>query len=317
MVLDTQPTANVTVTVAGHAGSDVTPNPTTLAFTSVNWQTAQTVTVKAGDDSDTTNDTVTLTHSATSSDSDYNGVLIAGVTVTVTDNDTITTITTITTGGGGGGGAPEAEEPPSEQELAQLAADRFDDVDADDYFAPAVGWMLTHAITVGCDDDSFCVGQPVTRQHFVVFLWRAAGEPEPSQPGSQIFADVTADGYADKAIGWAAENGITVGCATDDDGNRRFCPRRPSTRAQISAFLYRYTGALHNPEQVFADVDPSSYYAAAVAWMNTHAITTGCADDSFCPHRPATRAHTATFLHRIATRPDSWGTNGGILKQPS
>ena len=64
-------------------------------------------------------------------------------------------------------------------------------------------------------------------------------------------------------------------------------------------------------------MDPSSYYAAAVAWMNTHAITTGCADDSFCPHRPATRAHTATFLHRIATRPDSWGTNGGILKQPS
>ena len=39
---------------------------------------------------------------------------------------------------------------------------------------------LTHGITVGCDDDSFCAGQPVTRKHFVVFLWRAAGQPEPS-----------------------------------------------------------------------------------------------------------------------------------------
>ena len=222
--------------------------------------------------------------------------------------------------GAGGGGAPETEGPKagaSEQELTQLAADGFDDVDTDDYFAPAVGWMLTHGITVGCDDDSFCVGQPVTRQHFVVFLWRAAGEPEPSQSGSQIFADVTEDGYADKAIGWAFEHAITVGCAPDDDGNRRFCPHTPSTRAHISAFLYRYTGALHAPERVFADVDPSSYYAAAVTWMNTRGITTGCADDSFCPDRLATRAQAATFIYRIATRPDSWETNEGILKQPS
>ena len=53
VVLDTEPTANVTVTVAGHAGTDVTPNPTTLTFTASNWDTAQTVTVTAGDDADT------------------------------------------------------------------------------------------------------------------------------------------------------------------------------------------------------------------------------------------------------------------------
>ena len=33
VVLDTEPTANVVVTVAGHAGTDVTPDPTTLTFT--------------------------------------------------------------------------------------------------------------------------------------------------------------------------------------------------------------------------------------------------------------------------------------------
>ena len=221
-------------------------------------------------------------------------------------------------GGGGGGGPPETEElkdGASEQELARLAADRFEDVDTDDYFAPAVGWMLTHGITVGCDDDSFCVGRPVTRQHFVVFLWRAAGEPEPSQPGSQIFEDVTEGGYANEAIGWAFEQGVTVGCFTDDSDKRRFCPHGPSTRAHISAFLHRYAGAQHPSDRVFADVDPSSYYAAAVAWMHTHGITTGCADDSFCPHKPATRAHAGTFIYRIAIRPDSWGTSGGILKQ--
>ena len=53
VVLDSEPTANVVVTVAGHAGTDVTPNPTTLTFTTSNWDTAQTVTVTAGNDADT------------------------------------------------------------------------------------------------------------------------------------------------------------------------------------------------------------------------------------------------------------------------
>ena len=87
MVLDTQPTANVTVTVAGHAGTDLTLTPATLTFTPLNWDTAQTVTVTAGHDADAANDSVSLTHSAQSTDSGYEGITIAGVAVTVTDND--------------------------------------------------------------------------------------------------------------------------------------------------------------------------------------------------------------------------------------
>ena len=41
----------------------------------------------AVNDADTTNDTVSLTHSAASTDADYSGITIAGVTVTVEDND--------------------------------------------------------------------------------------------------------------------------------------------------------------------------------------------------------------------------------------
>ena len=90
VVLDSQPTANVTVTVAGHAGTDVTPSPTSLTFTTANWNMAQTVTVTAGDDADTANDTVTLTHSAASTDSNYGGITIGSVVVTVADNDSLT-----------------------------------------------------------------------------------------------------------------------------------------------------------------------------------------------------------------------------------
>ena len=91
VVLDTRPTADVVVTVAGHAGTDVTLNPTALTFTSITWDTAQTVTVTAGQDADGTNDTVSLTHGATSTDSGYAGIAIAGVAVTVSDDDTPST----------------------------------------------------------------------------------------------------------------------------------------------------------------------------------------------------------------------------------
>ena len=84
VVLDSQPTNNVTVTVAGHSITDVTltPSSAALAFTTMNWDTPQTVTVKAG------NDSVTLTHSATSPDANYDEITIASVTVTVNDTDT-------------------------------------------------------------------------------------------------------------------------------------------------------------------------------------------------------------------------------------
>ena len=86
VVLDSQPTADVTVTVAGHAGTEVAPNPTSLIFTTSNWETPQTITVSAAD-TVTMNDTVTLTHSAASTDSNYSSITIADVTVTVNDDD--------------------------------------------------------------------------------------------------------------------------------------------------------------------------------------------------------------------------------------
>ncbi len=87
MVLNTQPTANVTVTVAGHVGTDVTPTPASLTFTTSNWTTAQAVTVTAGDDANRANETVSLTHGATSADANYHDITISSVTVTVDDND--------------------------------------------------------------------------------------------------------------------------------------------------------------------------------------------------------------------------------------
>ena len=62
--LATEPTVNVSVTITGHSGTDLTLNKTTLTFTDTSWDAAQTVTVTAGDDDGAGNDAATLTHTA-------------------------------------------------------------------------------------------------------------------------------------------------------------------------------------------------------------------------------------------------------------
>jgi hypothetical protein len=84
--LATQPVADVTVTLT--PGSQLAASAPTLTFTSANWFQAQLVTVTAIDDpvAEGTHGAV-VTHLATSSDAAYNGLAVADLPVTVTDND--------------------------------------------------------------------------------------------------------------------------------------------------------------------------------------------------------------------------------------
>ncbi len=89
VVLDAQPASNVVIGVTRSGSSDVTVSPATLTFTSSNWDTAQTVTVRAAQDADAVNDAASTTHAvvAASSADEYDAVSVAGVAVTVADDD--------------------------------------------------------------------------------------------------------------------------------------------------------------------------------------------------------------------------------------
>ena len=90
VVLDTQPTADVTITITGHAGTDVTLSKDSLTFTADNWETPQTVTVSAAQDDDAAADAaVTLSHTVNGT-GEYAPVTAASVTVTIVDEDTST-----------------------------------------------------------------------------------------------------------------------------------------------------------------------------------------------------------------------------------
>ncbi len=80
-----KPIASVTVAVSKSSGdSDLTVSPASLTFMTTNWNTGQEVTVSAADDTDTTNGTATIAHSA--SGGGYMAVT-GDVNVTESDND--------------------------------------------------------------------------------------------------------------------------------------------------------------------------------------------------------------------------------------
>ena len=91
VALASEPTGGVTVTVSSD-NEDVTAGGP-LTFTASDWSTAQTVTVAAAQDANATDDTATLTNTAEGGG--YDGES-AGVTVTVTDDDTAPTAITLT-----------------------------------------------------------------------------------------------------------------------------------------------------------------------------------------------------------------------------
>ena len=95
VVLDSEPTGDVTVTVGGATGdvsvdtSTASGDQNTLTFTSTTWNTARTVTVKAADDDDAVADTVvTLTHAVSGADYGSSSVSAGSVAVTITESDT-------------------------------------------------------------------------------------------------------------------------------------------------------------------------------------------------------------------------------------
>ena len=95
VVLNSQPTASVTVTPSSD-NSDVAVS-SALTFTTTNWNTAQTVTVTAAQDSDAVDDAATISHAVMGGD--YGAVTAASVAVTVDDDEvpdtTAPTVTSI------------------------------------------------------------------------------------------------------------------------------------------------------------------------------------------------------------------------------
>ena len=97
VVLDTLPSGNVVITPTSDSLGDVTINRATLNFNTGNWNTPQQVVITAAEDGDSTDDTATISHTATGA-AEYAALAdIDSVVVTVTDNDTPAVVLSQTT----------------------------------------------------------------------------------------------------------------------------------------------------------------------------------------------------------------------------
>lgn len=157
-----------------------------------------------------------------------------------------------------------------------------------------IDWAIGGGVTNGTSATTFSPEEGCTRAQVMTFLWRAAGQPEPTSSANP-FADVKAGQYYYKAVLWAVEHGITNGMSATEFGPDNTC-----TRAQIVTFLWRYEGkpAPSSTRNPFADVSTGSYYGSAVLWAVEHGITNGMSATEFCPENTCTRAQVVTFLYR-------------------
>ena len=98
--LNSQPTASVTIPLTSSNTAEGTVSPTSVVFTTTNWNVAQTVTVKGVDDFVVDGNQVYFarTSAATSTDPGYNGFNASDVSVTNTDNDSAGIVVSPTTG---------------------------------------------------------------------------------------------------------------------------------------------------------------------------------------------------------------------------
>ena len=179
-------------------------------------------------------------------------------------------------------------------EEAKPTENPFTDVGSGMYYTVPVLWAVENRVTAGTSATTFGPNDGCTRAQVVTFLWRAAGQPEPT--GSRNpFTDVSASAYYYKAVLWAVENGITAGTSATT-----FSPDGTCTRAQIVTFLWRYEGtpAPASAGNPFVDVPTGAYYEKAVLWAAQSNVTAGTSATTFSPDATCTRAQVVTFLYR-------------------
>ena len=190
----------------------------------------------------------------------------------------------------------------------------FSDVDGRSVHHPAIEALASQGVFDGteCGPRSFCPGEAIDRKTMAVWMVRVIDGENPAALSATRFSDVDAESFHAPFVERMAQLGITRGCG---DGTR-FCPDRPTTRAEMAVFLSRaydladdgpFPGVLiaheAGPEPGFSDVPADAWYAADVVRLAASGITRGCGDGTrFCPDRTTTRAEMATFLWRAKNR---------------
>lgn len=174
----------------------------------------------------------------------------------------------------------------------------FTDVSRTSWFYADAAFVYEKGLFSGTDSSTFSPDASMTRAMLVTVLYRLEGQP--AVTGNSSFADVKSGVYYERAVIWAAANGIVTGT-----GSASFSPDAKVTREQLAAILYRYAQyrkldpSANAKLNGFSDADNVSGYAsAALGWAVVEGLVNG-ASGRLMPKGNATRAQVAAIFHRF------------------
>lgn len=294
IVLTSAPTADVIINISTDA--QATTDVPGVTFTSSNWSVAQTITVTAVDDFVAEGaHTATITHSATSADSAYNGLAVNSVVASVTDNETAGI--SITESGGSTdiveGGATDSYDvvltsAPSDTVSVNITTDSETTTDKTTLTFLTSNWSSVQTVTVTAVDDA--VGEGVhssTVQH-------TASSTDSNYNGISI-ADVVAsitDNDIPAVI--ATESGgstdVEEGSGTTTDTITYSLQTTPSGDANVEIFIS------FDSSQVTVDGNSGSPYKITLKSGNswTVSVIVEAVDDTLCEQN-----HSSTLSHSV------------------
>ncbi len=183
---------------------------------------------------------------------------------------------------------------------AASAAD-FNDVNADDWFAGAVEYVVANNLMGGYNATSFGPNDNLSRAMVVQVLYNKEGQPAIS--GKHEFTDVPADQWFNNAVTWGTQKGVMGGY-----GNGKFGPNDNVTLEQIAVILWNYSGNptfIGSAESLGAH---SGWAANGLGWAAEKGILTNVPYQAVT--EAATRAQTAQMLTNYLS--DNSGIADGI-----
>ncbi len=298
VVLNTQPTGTVTIAITGGDTSIATVSPTSLTFTTGDWDTPQTVTV-TGQDEDIdhgVSKSVTIYHTPSGRGyGDRETVLlsvnvldddIAGITVTETSGSTATT----EAGGADTISVVLDTEPTANVTIAVSSSDTTEGtVDTSSLVFTASNWSTPQIVTVTGQDDNLADGD----QSYNIVLAKAVSGDVHYGGSLTVYnainpTDVSVTNTDDDAGVILSTSAVTVTEAAGSSNTANYTVKlsiQPSGNVTVTPT---------SSDTSVATVSPASLIFTTANWNSVQTVTVTGVDDSSDGERSTTISHTVT-----------------------
>jgi len=170
----------------------------------------------------------------------------------------------------------------------------FSDVPASHWAYNAVSFVSGRELFSGVGDGKFAPGLATNRAMIAQVLHSLKYKPEPATENP--FVDVADNAWYEKAVTWAAENGVVAGY-----GNGIFGPDINITREQLVVMLWSYAGRSKASDDryagTFKDGEDISFWAVdGMNWALENKLISGKGNGILDPIGLATRAEVAQIM---------------------